>query len=218
MTRASNIFTLALLACAAACNKGSATSDGAGASTASATSTATASAAQGATGNGCKADNDCKGNRICVNGACADPPASATAKATGTPTAAAATNNPANAGTGVTEAKGGPGPEDDPNPVTKYRARLSGQDHLTSKGVKLATPSEVLQQDRANYHTFNKRDPEDETDTLFLDLTHREKMNQYLAPLTTELISAIEKGTPLVEVSVFHATNGYRAEVLLLSE
>jgi hypothetical protein len=215
MTRASTIFALALFACAAACNKGSVTSDGAGASTASAS--ATASAAQAATSNGCKADNDCKGNRICVSGTCADPPASATAKATGAPATAAATN-PANAGTGVSEAKGGPGPEDDPNPVTKYRARLSGQDHLTSKGVKLTTPSEVLQQDRANYHTFNKRDPEDETDTLFLDMTHREKMNQYLAPLTTELISAIEKGTPLVEVSVFHATNGYRAEVLLLSE
>jgi len=52
---------------------------------------------------------------------------------------------------------------------TLYVARLGPQDLVNSRGVALGSVCAVVQQDRANYHRFGKRDPLDETDPIFAD-------------------------------------------------
>ncbi len=52
--------------------------------------------------------------------------------------------------------------------VDSYVARLSAQDHFNSKGVRLESVAAIIRQDRANYHKFNLRDPEDTYDGVFL--------------------------------------------------
>lgn len=48
-----------------------------------------------------------------------------------------------------------------------YTARLSRQDRLNSKGQPLTQLSEILRQDRANFHRFQRRDSEDSNDPWF---------------------------------------------------
>ena len=49
-----------------------------------------------------------------------------------------------------------------------YSARISAKDRVNSKGVALRDLPSILAQDRANYHRFKKRDPQDEKDVTFL--------------------------------------------------
>lgn len=48
-----------------------------------------------------------------------------------------------------------------------YYAALGPQDYRNSKGAPLQTFAAVVQQDRANYHRFGERDPQDEGDAFF---------------------------------------------------
>lgn len=48
-----------------------------------------------------------------------------------------------------------------------YNTELSLQDAYNSRGVPLEGWCPILQQDRANWHRFNKRDPYDEGDPFF---------------------------------------------------
>jgi hypothetical protein len=45
--------------------------------------------------------------------------------------------------------------------VGSYHATFSKNDFLSSKGAKLSGAAAVIQQDRANYYKFNKRDESD---------------------------------------------------------
>jgi hypothetical protein len=57
--------------------------------------------------------------------------------------------------------------------VVTYHARLSEQDHFSTDGKRLESVAAILSQDRANYHRFNKRDPNDQGDPFFITNAHR---------------------------------------------
>lgn len=48
-----------------------------------------------------------------------------------------------------------------------YHATLGPQDMVNSSGQRLADFCAIVQQDRANYHRFHRRDPEDGGDPFF---------------------------------------------------
>lgn len=50
-----------------------------------------------------------------------------------------------------------------------YFAALGPQDHVNSSGAPLGSFAAILQQDRANYHRFGRRDAHDEGDPFFGD-------------------------------------------------
>ncbi|GEM_PF-3042722 len=51
--------------------------------------------------------------------------------------------------------------------ITSYRAEMNEWDKVNSKKRVLKTLNAWLQQDRANYHRFKKRSPQDEYDDYF---------------------------------------------------
>ena len=53
------------------------------------------------------------------------------------------------------------------NFMFSYNTLLSSTDAFSSKGAPLEGWCTLLQQDRANFHRFKKRDPEDEPDPFF---------------------------------------------------
>jgi hypothetical protein len=54
-----------------------------------------------------------------------------------------------------------------------YHARLSEQDHYNAGGRRLRSVAAILEQDRANFHRFGKRDRSDQTDPFFKSGAHR---------------------------------------------
>lgn len=57
-----------------------------------------------------------------------------------------------------------------------YDARLGSQDLVNSTGQPQKDLCAVIQQDRANYHRFGKRDAPDEADPIFGDPAMRSKI------------------------------------------
>jgi hypothetical protein len=89
-----------------------------------------------------------------------------------------------------------------------YQARLSEQDHFSSKGAKLTSVAAILRQDRANYHKFGKRDFDDQPDGFFTSAGNRGLLEKYYnnvassSPLSKEDQNIILNRTPLVNVSL----------------
>lgn len=83
-----------------------------------------------------------------------------------------------------------------------YSARISAKDRVNSKGVALKTLSAILAQDRANYHRFGKRDPQDEKDFVFKTAEGR----QLIPKAKIEIDPALKRrilGGGDVDISVF---------------
>ncbi len=97
--------------------------------------------------------------------------------------------------------------------LCSYTARISDQDKFSSTGASLvqndkataATAAAIIRQDRANYHQFNKRDSEDETDCVFDDKEKRALLEKRLAAgkTTKEALNKIVFGNPLLTVDVY---------------
>jgi hypothetical protein len=93
----------------------------------------------------------------------------------------------------------------------RYCARLGENDHFSSKGARLNTVGAVIQQDRANYHRFGQRDPEDETDPVFGDKANRDTLNNRV---DANALSVAERreiidGTPYVCVTISDDGSAY---------
>ena len=90
-------------------------------------------------------------------------------------------------------------------PVEVYLARLSAQDHFNSDGKRLTTVAGIVRQDRANYHKFDLRDPEDEGDAFFASAENRARLEALIAQgsVTPTAAGAILNGTPLIVVRVY---------------
>jgi hypothetical protein len=90
-------------------------------------------------------------------------------------------------------------------PLEVYEARLSAQDHFNSNGERLTTAAAIIRQDRANYHKFDLRDPEDEGDSFFASAENRARLEALIArgSVTPRAARAILNGTPLIVVTVF---------------
>lgn len=99
--------------------------------------------------------------------------------------------------------------------VTAYIAKLSMQDHVNSRGTVLNSVAGILQQDRANFHKYNKKDPEDEYDSVFTSYEMRSKIASLLknGKLSKEEENIIINSEPMVEVEVYSD----RIEVFILN-
>ena len=91
------------------------------------------------------------------------------------------------------------------DPVEVYEARLSAQDHYNSNGERLRTAAAIIRQDRANYHKFDLRDPEDEGDSFFASAENRARLEHLIArgSVSPRAARAIVNGTPLIVVRVY---------------
>ena len=89
-----------------------------------------------------------------------------------------------------------------------YVARLGIQDHYNSQGVRLDSAAAIIRQDRANYHRFKIRDPEDMGEKFFLSTANRAFLERMLNKgyISKDTEYAILNSTPVVVVKIF---NGY---------
>jgi hypothetical protein len=53
--------------------------------------------------------------------------------------------------------------------IGSYSALLSEADHFNSRGQPLTTADAIIRQNRANFHRFGIRSPEDQDDPLLRD-------------------------------------------------
>jgi len=89
--------------------------------------------------------------------------------------------------------------------VDSYTAKIGYYDHYNSRGTPLEKYSEILRQDRANYHKFNKRDSEDEGDQYFTSKGNRAILEDmlYNSNISYSVRNAIENNNPLIEVRIY---------------
>lgn len=104
--------------------------------------------------------------------------------------------------------------------IESYVARLSANDHFNSSGKRLTSPAMIIRQDRANFHKFFIRDPEDEDDRYFHDANRRELLQKLLERGNTsrDAYRAIVNGQPLVRVNVYGSRGQAYVDVHILSE
>jgi hypothetical protein len=104
--------------------------------------------------------------------------------------------------------------------IESYVTRLGANDHFNSNGERLTSPAMIIRQDRANFHKFGRRDPEDESDGFFRDVHSREILQKLLERGHTpkEVYRAIVNGQPLVRVNVYQAKGGDYVNVAILED
>ena len=90
--------------------------------------------------------------------------------------------------------------------IETYKARLSYNDHTSSRGSKLTTVEAILRQDRANYHKFYKRDKDDSSDTFFTSTYNRSVLPRLLSngQISNSVRRDILYGNPLVIVDIYN--------------
>lgn len=96
-----------------------------------------------------------------------------------------------------------------------YAARISNSDHHASDGYPLDTAAQMVRQDRANFHKFGVRDPEDDSDPWFRTAASRARFERMLnkdSAMNGATRRAIANGQPLVEVEVYR--NSVKVRVL----
>ena len=84
--------------------------------------------------------------------------------------------------------------------IGSYVALLSEADHFNSSGQRLTSAAAIIRQDRANFHRFGIKDPQDEGDGFFADEANRAALEQMLERGRAEpgVIARIVNGTPLI--------------------
>jgi hypothetical protein len=86
-----------------------------------------------------------------------------------------------------------------------YYAKIGYNDKHNSYGDRLSSVAAILRQDRANYHRFGIRDPQDSGDRFFAYKGNRSRMasmlrNGYISRATR---NAILYNNPVVRVTVY---------------
>jgi hypothetical protein len=91
-----------------------------------------------------------------------------------------------------------------------YVALLSEADHFNSSGQRLTSAAAIIRQDRANFHRFGIKDPQDEGDAFFADEGNRAALEQMLERGRAEpgVIARIVNGTPLIRVEIYRGASG----------
>ena len=104
--------------------------------------------------------------------------------------------------------------------IGSYVALLSEADHFNSNGQRLTSAAAIIRQDRANFHRYGIKDPEDETDTFFADEGNRAALEQMLERGRADpgVISRIVNGTPLVRVDIYRGVSGPFVRVTLVDQ
>ena len=86
--------------------------------------------------------------------------------------------------------------------IVFYGTKLSTKDRYSSKGLRLTSLAQILQQDRANVHAFKKVDEQDEPDIYFTTSKRRRLFERLQFRIEPELKKAILAGEEL-EVTVY---------------
>ena len=93
----------------------------------------------------------------------------------------------------------------DPDYIGTYTAIIGSQDHFNSRGGRLRSVADILQQDRANYHRYYRRNGGDSGDSFFTDKYRRSRMKSMLARgnISRRAVEAILYGNPTVKVDIY---------------
>jgi hypothetical protein len=104
--------------------------------------------------------------------------------------------------------------------IGSYVALLSEADHFNSQGQRLTSAAAIIRQDRANFHRFKIRDPEDQDDPLFGDERNRSALEQMLERGRADpaVISRIVNGTVLIRVDIYRSSSGPFIQATLLDK
>ena len=89
--------------------------------------------------------------------------------------------------------------------VELYDCVISKKDRFNSSGTKLTSLRDILAQDRANYHKFQRRDAEDSGDNYFTSVARRANWQRAKLRISPILAQKIKSGGE-VEISVFVLT------------
>ena len=103
--------------------------------------------------------------------------------------------------------------------IGSYTALLSEADHFNSRGQRLTTAAAIIRQNRANFHRFGIRNPEDQDDPFFGDERNRAALEQMLdrGQADPSVVNRIVNGPPvLIRVDIFRNPNGPFIHVTLL--
>ena len=94
--------------------------------------------------------------------------------------------------------------------IGSYVARLSEADHFNSRGQRLTSAAAIIRQDRANFHRYGIKDPEDGGDTFFADEGNRAELEQMLERGRADpgVLPRIVNGTPLIRVDIYRGVDG----------
>ena len=103
--------------------------------------------------------------------------------------------------------------------IDSYVAFLSEQDHFNSNGQRLTSAAAIIRQDRANFHRFGIRDPQDQNDKFFADEGNRAALEQMLENGNAEpgVVSRIVNGTVLIHVDIYRGVSGPFIRVTLMN-
>jgi hypothetical protein len=87
----------------------------------------------------------------------------------------------------------------------RYITRIGPHDHYNSSGQLLKKPQDIIRQDRANYHLFKVRDPEDHYDSFFKTKKHRALIGRMIknGKSSKKTLQKILNGDPLIEVELY---------------
>jgi hypothetical protein len=94
--------------------------------------------------------------------------------------------------------------------VESYVAFLSEADHFNSNGERLRSAAAIIRQDRANFHRFGHRDPDDQDDMFFAKAENRDALERMLerGQASPGVLSRIVNGTVLIRVDIFRSRTG----------
>lgn len=89
--------------------------------------------------------------------------------------------------------------------IGEYRAFISENDLHNSAGERLTEPWQVIRQDRANYHQFGLRDPEDQYDSFFAVKRNRELLENLIRQGTIDPVASrvIVAGDIYVRIKIY---------------
>lgn len=97
--------------------------------------------------------------------------------------------------------------------VASYTAQIAPEDLRNTNGVLLTQAFTILLQDRANYHTFNIRQPGDQADeTYFITPERRLLFNQLPVKITPKAEAGILRGDIIVTVTAYSDRIDVRAK------
>jgi hypothetical protein len=103
--------------------------------------------------------------------------------------------------------------------IAEYYALIGPADFYNSSGVRLGDFGAILQQDRANYHRFGRRDEGDGWDPIFSDPAQRSRIPQIwrIAPGSEYIPSWVASGqTRYLRISVYGV--GSTAHFMVVAE
>ncbi|HXW41034.1 MAG TPA: hypothetical protein VEK75_07515, partial [Xanthobacteraceae bacterium] len=102
--------------------------------------------------------------------------------------------------------------------IGSYVALLSERDHFNSNGQRLDSAAAIIRQDRANFHRFGIRDPEDQDDPFFGDERNRAALEQMLERGHADpgVVARIINGVALIKVDIYREAGDVFIRVMLL--